>query len=287
METKIQYYLDTSACIYFGKYLVNYSKQVSFLISALTFLELISPLYKSPSKLERIRSHIQIISESSIIDWRFPEELIAASYDNCTYRENRIESLQELIYSIKTGHPYEVILNSKKPFDLEYFSHYDEQLSHVLKIDNHRNLITMTKNILDQEKNEQTLFTEEETRLPNSEMLQLMNTKYMKLNFSLSVEVLGEWLLLLTDTDKNKPNIESICNSYNKKSSTFMTAYSYYTIDRMSRYEQSRRNDFIDLLHFLYINPSVPIISADNLILDIANRIRPGLGINAHKILKQ
>src|SRR5271157_5949842 len=63
MKSGIQLYLDTSACRYFGKYLAEYSKNVSFFVSALTYVEIISPLYGSSSELDRIKSIIRVIDE--------------------------------------------------------------------------------------------------------------------------------------------------------------------------------------------------------------------------------
>ena len=286
MDTKTQYYLDTSACRYFGHYLVEYSKLLPFFVSSLTLIEIISPLKESPDELERIRSLVRIITECASIDWRFPEELIAGSFENVSFEEKRVSSLRNVVESIKRGDSYPSVLASASPYDLDFFSSYDQYLSHILQTDKHEQTVALMKEAHNRQKENTGFFSEEETNLPYIDMIQLFNTKYFELNFSLTKQVIAGMVLQLLGREENEQNVENMYNEYNRNANAFIMAFSIYGIDRLSKHEQSARNDFIDLLHFLYVKPNDRIISADNLILNLANRIQIGLGGDATKVPK-
>jgi hypothetical protein len=259
---------------------------MSLLASSLTYVEILSHLHEFPAEVDLNKSLIRFIYRTAVTDWRLPEQLLAESYNNVQIKEERVTALNEIIDSIVTGDSNDRVSMVGGNFNVSFFADYDKFLSSVSKIENHKEVIKMQKDSYKREEERREFFTEKELTLPYPELIGMFNTKYLSLNFSITIQTFAEMILHMSGMEETESNIEKMYDSYNGKANAFMIAYSLNDIDRMSRHEEWSRNDFIDLLHFLYLDKETGIVSRDKFILDLANRVRSGLGVDARDIYK-
>jgi hypothetical protein len=244
------YYLDTNALYSIRK--IKQQKISSCFTSIMSVLELVSGINNDNYKKRKAILGM-ILSFRLTIDYAFPEEIIANSFDvfeEYEFIESRVEALMALVFVITEANEYEHYRNSK-PFDSElghqFFKSLDDDLS--------KNFSKASLAGIKQVKEFQ--------RSPSPENVITIDGTTFDLNtrdglekalplFSLSATI-EAMCHMIQGISRVKLPIKDIFSSYNQLTNIYIQVFSKYCEDQILNGRSPSKNDALDLMHLLYL----------------------------------
>lgn len=282
------YYLETSSL----RQLINKLDKIILkqcFTSVLSIIELISGIIDESEYQKRKNILQNIINKKIFIDFNFPDDIILKAFPKISFEEFRLNDLNcicKLILISNSLSDYYIkekeITNLK--YKLDYFIGYDKRynstfISSTINGNKYINELFETKPI------SSLVFSDEEKKLSKKEILNLWQNKYKDINIACTliaiVKGYGKKNIYNNIDDSYYKQEQDIALSYNGSISFYIEIFSYYTMNKLIKSDQPKKNDIFDLQHFLYLrsNENIKIVSDDNLFYNICNELYPDLKI--------
>lgn len=244
------YYLDTNALYNIRK--IDQQKIPSCFTSIMSLLELISGINEDNfNKRKAILS--MVLSFELTIDFAFPEEIIANSFDvfdEYDFVESRDQFLMELVHAILEVDDYEQYRKSK-PYNAELGHEYFRALDDNLSKNFGKAILAGIQQIKQLQHS-----TSAENIITINEITFDLNTKdglekaFPLLSRTATLEAMCHIILNLSET---KLSLEETFLSYNNFTNVYIQVFSNYCEDQILNGRCPSKNDPLDLIHLLYL----------------------------------
>ncbi len=269
MTLEKRFYLETNALYSISKIKDEYLPQ-SF-TSALAIFEIISGL--KPENYNRSRAILKTIQSRKLqVVWSMPEHLVVSSFDaliDYEFVEFREKPLLTLLVNIINHSNLESLIQhdseSNQFMGFKYFQALDSLWNRDFIISTESGNVNIRRSLLSEEQEP----LEVNGILHPFDSIPTISDFFRKMpaiNEALSINEFATGLLTSEMQDEGITE-EIMYKSYNMKIAHFITAYTKRVTKYMTTHDSPRRNDFVDLLHLLYLSNSqqIKIVSDDNL----------------------
>jgi len=259
----MKYYLETNSLRSLNKKLNLLSNDC--FTSGLSIFELISDITKSEKEFNIRKSVIRNVLKSElIINWDSQKTIKAKAFPGITFKDSEMDGLKELTTSLiecKTLTEFLEITKEKK-YNQNFFKDLDNLYS--------KHFINSTA--IGNEKFKK--HTKDDDSLKSKEFLNNLKDNSI-LNESITLfNIVNDMVDAMEKQLKIKVDRAKIYDSYNGSISVFIKHFSYYTADKGAKLDLPARNDFLDLLHLIYLGngENIKIVTKDKLLekLDVA-----------------
>lgn len=275
------FYLETSSLRRLSSYLKLEKIKLFCFTSSLALIELLSGITEN-NFITRRNIISNILASRIKIDWAFPEEIISSGFPVLKGEETRLLSLKYLLEIILISTEYqefiELCTKNNIRYDYNYFKKFD--------IFGSKRFIESTiegnikiKECLEESNPIDLKISEDDSDNIKEDFWKVFKAKYNNINISATLLSLSRgYAQKIVDRCEglNISDVEhDLYNSYNGKIDYYIEAFSFYSLEKISKYEQPARNDFQDLAHFLYLRNiiNVAMVSDDKLIENICNTL--------------
>lgn len=267
----LSFYIETSSLRKLSNKLANEKIIQSSHTSILALVEILASV--SNENFYKVKTLFENIKKFKLrIDIRFPEKIIAESFD-LEFKEERLDSafalLDLIIESISYSDFLDKEINANLEFDLLFFQNLDKNWGEIKPTTERENIAIIEEGYTKRNEADLQIFEKTELELSFKNFFELWNTdKYKALNYSSTLLALCI-NIAKSMNDKSDSTLESLYSSYNNDIDHFLILFSYYDILKKSKKEFYKRNDTIDLYHLLYMPPqnsNIKMVSSDKLL---------------------
>lgn len=272
------FYLETSSIRYFIHKLSLPFFQLNCFTSALTIIELITNLEQDFEV--RRRCLAGLIYNGIRIDWSLPEAVMCEAFPLIQIEEFRTKDLRRICFLIIGSATYGEFLIRERQEKLSHTSWYfkeNDRLNNLTFTDASKFSIKEITNFLNDDNSHRIIPVEEPIEIQRRDDFLKLHEKYQEVNEGLTLLALSESYAIGLKASDMDSTSEKIYNSYNGKVKYYITAYTYYNINKMARGNESNVNDRVDLQHFLYLRKykNIIMVSNDKLIKNICELFWP------------
>jgi hypothetical protein len=251
MDFGYRYYLETNALYHISKY---DKKQVgeSF-TSALALYELIAGM--DAATYQRRKGILHLTQNSGItIDWRLPEEILFESYsagEEFKFVDTRTDKLETIFNQALAIDSFEEFRATANDI-FEYFSSLDKRWgSSFIQATVAGNGVL--KETFIHNPDETIVFNGKTYPVNTPEQMKLFLTEQPAVNRAITVNAFVQMFMASPAIQSAGFTEEEVHDSYNGWTDHFMDAFSVNSMSRMLGGQAPAKNDFVDLLHLLYL----------------------------------
>lgn len=276
------YYADTSSIRKAGRSLASLLQSGELRTSVLAAIELLNGVTTSEDEFRRRRAGL--LTLNGWIDGRMPEQVIFSCFqslvDEFDFIEKRLWSLEFILNTLAHADTLadfrHALAATTLGFPLDYFASYDQKFESVFG------------RIVEIEAREiRGLFecadvpTVDPTRTIPSQVLSGNFAEFCdwlladgtSLNESLTQMALATAAASLVIEAPTDELLSRIYHSYNNIGNVYLKAFSVKSIELIRTIAHGRRNDGMDVAHFLYLREGEVLVSEDSAQRELAGRI--------------
>ena len=253
----MKYYLETNSLRSLNKELNLLSNDC--FTSSLSIFELISDITKSEKEFNIRKSVIKNVLKSDItVNWDSQKTIKVKAFPGMTFKDYEIVGLKELTFSLikcNTLQEFQILTKEKK-YNQNFFKKLDELYS--------KHLIDST--LIRNKKFKKHI--ENDDSLKSKEFLKkLKNNITLNKRISLS-NIVNDIVDAMEKQLKTTIDRTRIYDSYNGSIDVFIEYFSYYTAFKNAELKIPAKNDFLDLLHLIYLGngENIKIVTNDKLL---------------------
>ena len=260
---EMKYYLETNSLRILNKELYLLSNDC--FTSGLSIFELMSDITKSEKEFNIRKSVIRNIFKSEIIvNWDSQKTIKAKAFSGITFKDYEMEGLKELATSlVECNTLIEFLkLSEEKKYNQNFFKELDNRYSkHFIDTTSSANK-KLKKHI------------EEDDSLKSKEFQQNLKDNF-EFNESITLfNIVNDMVNAMEKQLKTTIDRAKIYESYNGSIDVFIKHFSYYTAVKSAELKIPAKNDFLDLLHLIYLGngENIKIVTKDKQLekLDVA-----------------
>ncbi len=269
------YYLETNSLYTLANLLKDLAQNKNIYTSALSMIEIISGI--NEQNFTRRRNIIRKVLNSSIyINWERPEAIFLESFGLINNEDKAfMRELKSLCWTIA---------KSNTLLDMKYMvkqNKLNEVLEFCFTYDRYS-----SSNFSNSFSKHSRLFKEKVAYNDGLDFYKISykDTSMRKKFLEFTIEHFAKGLSTCEILNKNKKDANEIAMHYKGNVNYHLEASCYYAIFRQTKREFTARNDYFDLLHFLYIGGKVDtkIVSDDKLVVNICSTLWPEKIVNSN-----
>ncbi len=280
------YYLETSSLRKLAGFLQEERLIKKSFTSALSIIELISGM--NPEKYRLRRKVLKKLHDSKLgIVLDLPKYIILSAFPaieigNQIEEENELKIVWEII--IETENIEDVNKRCKEKgilTNLDTIRNYDKTLSDSFRVGSDASL-----------RNFRRQFAHKQSKAIHDILGQTFKDKEGKallkvFRMQSSLDIMSYNLAVNLPGKNLHEKATTVYQSYTGGIDYFIEAFSYYAEKRMMNNQFPEKNDILDLAHFLYLrnNPTIKLVSDDNLIQELCSKLGPRKGLKTEDIM--
>ncbi len=250
----MNYYLETNAIRGLNKELNLLSNDCY--TSALSIFELMAEITKNEKEFNIRRSVIQNVLNSKVqINWDSHKTIKAKCFPQITFKDAETEGLKELTYDLIECESIEKFkkLTETKKYNQSFFNNLDKLYSTSFIESTIKGNTKFKKHIEDDE---------------NSKVILQSLPHNTELNEGITLFTIVNDIMDALEKQLNLKNINrgKVFASYNGNMDIYIKHFSFYTAMKGAELKVPAKNDFLDLLHLIYLGngSNCKIVTNDN-----------------------